>query len=331
MKGKLFYIVWCVVTGLLIYFSIIAKNEATAMTARVESRVISISFGHSIKLKKIHVIPGQTIKTGDILLEAESPDLELDLEQKKNELVQLNLEITAVNNEFVRKKKDLEFSYTQKESSINAKIDELELKLTEEEKSNQAITRITGNLVSSDTLAKFNLALAKLELNTLKSGKVADFRSLTGLRNDQLSILNSKRAIIERELNVLKIKMDQLNYRAESDGIIGNVFVDSNELASSFKKLLTIYEETPSQIRAFVNEAQAATLNVGDGVLVRASNREVSVSGIIEEIGSRVTNYPMSINPGNNRYGQEIFIRIPTTHSFLDGEQVFVYSTAKQK
>lgn len=325
MKKYLFPGFWVITAAVLLTFSIISRDGQSAMTARVESRVVSMSFARTVKIQKIHVVPGQTVVKGDLLFEAVSEDLNLDIDQKKNELEQLQLQISNLQNEFNRKKSETEMEFGVKINELDGEIEELKIERQASLKNSQAVSKITGLSPVEDSLILAKLKLLDQSIHDLKKIKQSTLYNIDAEKSERLVLLESNRAIVNRELDNLSNVKSSLIGKAEISGIIGNVFVDVNELVQSYNKLLTIYEDKPTQIKAFTNEANTSQITSGTKVLVKASNREVTIDGVVEEVGTRITDYPVAMNPANNRYGQEIFIRIDPTHPFLDGEQVFVY------
>lgn len=331
MKGKLFFVFWCVIGGGLIAISLVSRDQSNAMIARVESRVISVSFEDPVKIQSILVVPGQKVNQGDVLLIAESSGLDLDLDQKRNQLAQLEQQMANANREHSRQLASLKEAFVQKESELRGRIEQLQLEIRESRESNSVIEQITGSGPKEDSLRLLEINQLASDLDFLRRTNRNEQARMTGSLSDKMGTLKGQMAIINKELEVLETKKEKLVCRSEGDGTIGNVFVDIDELVPPYGKLLSLYEKNPSQIKAFVSEVFASQLRVGDSVLVRASGRGIEAKGVIEEIGTRVTDYPQQFNPTNDRYGQEVFIRIPQIHTFLDGEKVLVYPTQLSK
>lgn len=325
MTKYLFPGFWVITALVLLTFSIIARDGQSAMTARVESRIVSVSFGRPVEIQKIHVVPGQAVSQGDLLFEAECESLNLDIEQKKNDLDRLQLQIASLQNEFARKKSEVDIEYTQKVNEIEGKIETLNIEHQTNLRNSKVVSKITGVQPTEDSLFLSKVGLLQQSILDLKKIKQTSLLNLEAEKTEKLHLLETSKTITVRELDNLSNVKSSLIGRASISGIIGNVYVDVNELVQSYNKLLTIYEEKPTQIKAFTNEANTSQIVSGTKVLVKASNREVTIEGVVEEVGTRITDYPTAMNPANNRYGQEIFIRISPSHSFLDGEQVFVY------
>ena len=56
-----------------------------AIVAEVDTQKTAISFHKPVRIKSIHVTPGQHVKVGELPLEAERPDLLYDIEKVENE------------------------------------------------------------------------------------------------------------------------------------------------------------------------------------------------------------------------------------------------------
>ena len=62
MKGKLIlYLVWATVLAIIVMVSVGGKRESTAFYGIAETGEISVNSENAVELKKIHVVPGQTI------------------------------------------------------------------------------------------------------------------------------------------------------------------------------------------------------------------------------------------------------------------------------
>lgn len=326
MKKYLFFGFWVVIGILLLILSLISKNEKNAMIARVESRVVALSFQYPVKVRAMHVVPGQRVQKGDLLFEVSSPAIDLDIEQRENELAGLDLEISSVEDELDRKiqLKQTEYEIELAEERSDLRI--LKAEASARKSSREAVSGITGVAPRNDSVTLIKIRDLELGISALLDQKSKELSALESEKNNRLAILHSQKEIVEKEALALNVMKESLTNRAANEGTVGNVFVENNELVSPYKKLLTLYEIKPTLIKAYVNEGQASILRIGDRVLIRASNREISTEGEIEEIGTRVTDYPIQINPGAEaRYGQEVFIRIPQAHEFLDGEMVLVF------
>lgn len=298
------------------------------MVAQVESESTAISFNNPVRIKKIHVVSGQEVKLGDLLIEVERPDLDLDIERKSNELSALLKEIDLTE---VARKNELILIDNEAESKIAAlqvEINEIRYKsetsVTQRTKLAQLMSDSIMDIRDTSSLVQINHLQDRI---TLLKRKQKLEKGLLKYNYDKKSEkLNEDLSIIQAELENLRMENDLLLVKADFDGTVGNVNIQVNELIPSFKTLITLYGSTPAIIKAYVNENLGSQLAQGQEVLVVATNRDYSLPGVIIEIGSRVTSFPQRIFPGQTtKYGQEVFVRIDQNNRFLNGEQVYVY------
>lgn len=331
MKNYAFYIFLGLVSILLVVLSVISKEESTAMVARVESRVLAVSYENPVRVEKIEVVPGQRVKQGDVLVKVTSPKIDLDIEQKKNQLSQLNLEISAIEEEYRGRISQIRTEMNAKIQEEKSELDLINLEFSSKSNSGRIISEIIGGVDRVDSAAVLEIKKQELVIDNLKSQLRSEVQRMEDLQDSRIKILVSEKEILLKELDAIHSAQEKLVYKAEQDGTVGNLYVELNELVRPFDRILTLYELKPSMIKAYADENIVATLQVGQKVRAKAANREIFTYGTIEEFGTRVTDYPAQITEGvDMRYGQEVFIRIPQEHAFLDGEKVFVYPDGDQ-
>ena len=85
-KINTFTLFWIFTGILLLLASLFYKQQSDAIVAQVEPQRIAISFQKAVKIKSIHVIPGQDVKAGDLLVEVVRPDLMYDIDKATNDL-----------------------------------------------------------------------------------------------------------------------------------------------------------------------------------------------------------------------------------------------------
>ena len=84
-RNKIFALVWGLCALVLVTLQLTQK-ERLDFVGIVGLRSQEITSSTSARVKKIHVISGQTVKTGDLLLELENPQMELELNRIAAEL-----------------------------------------------------------------------------------------------------------------------------------------------------------------------------------------------------------------------------------------------------
>jgi HlyD family secretion protein len=138
-------------------------------------------------------------------------------------------------------------------------------------------------------------------------------------------------ARLTSEITSLLKEKEMLVQTAPIDGTIGNVSVQLMELVPPYQTIISVYDENPSIIRAYMNEQAVIPVQVGDKVSVESSNRSYAIEGEIIEIGSRIVSYPKQMISGEQveMWGKELFVKIPDENNFLNGEKVYVLIDAQ--
>lgn len=329
MKGfNIFTAFWIFIAVLLLVISFHYKKQSDAIVAQVEPQKTAISFQKAIKIKNIHVIPGEDVNMGDLLFEAERPDLIYDIEKSTNQLQSIleEKEMFVSNTNYQMQQNRLE-----KNSELK-RLEEDIIRLKAQQQQNRRLLSSFGEQTSpSDSISDISLLeirIRNLEQEKIRTHALYDqkYRQLQERKNDELDIYNLKIEQQNREINELDQEKNYLQNYSPIDGTIGDVYTQDGELLSPYTTVLSIYERHPTIIKAYMNEKNRYRVHVGDSVVVKSSNRKYSIPGFVAEIGSRIVSYPtrLLINQDLKIWGQEIFVRIPRENEFLNGEKVFV-------
>ncbi len=328
IKRYLFHFVWVSIVIILIVYAVNYKGGEDAMLAQVESNATAISYRKPVLVTNIYVTPGQVVDSGDLLIEVERPGMDLLIAQhttKKDQLLRMLLEL---ENNYENSVKLIKTEKNMKSVPLLSERDRIEHDLKLLQANAKIIDSINSLSFNVDTqILEKKLSLIDNQLLIIESNYILELSKLENTFNNNRFQINSEITLIDQELEELNIEMVSLQKRAEKSCTIGNVFVQLDELVPPFTTLMSLYDLTPTQIKAFVAEGSVEKIEIGAPVIVKSINRVYEVQGQIVEIGSRVTAYPEKISPILNmkHYGQEIFISIPRKNNFLNGEKVYVY------
>ncbi|MFT7030158.1 MAG: multidrug resistance efflux pump [Marinoscillum sp.] len=326
--GKyLFVSVWILLAIALAIISLRYKSRTEALVAVVTSQEVSISFKSPVVVSNIFVIPGQEVNQGDTLLIVSRPDLELDIEQKLNEIESLQSNIIQAEHDFLSR---IELLKLERDSKINRLTAELNTIKTELNQQAIIKQRLSSNesINLSDSVVLIQAQAIEQEIADLNRYFAKEIGRKRSMLNDDLEIMGRSLALTKRELESLYDQKGNLIRTARFKGVVGTLTAQIDELVAPYKTLLSLYEAQPTLIKAFQNEQLAVIVSPGDSVRVVSENRLYSAMGVVIELGARITNYPDKIQPINAQtlsYGQEIFIEISSQNTFLNGEKVFVY------
>jgi len=132
---------------------------------------------------------------------------------------------------------------------------------------------------------------------------------------------------VEKDLEYYEANSVKVSILAPTDGLIGNIHCMESENISSFRSLISFYEENPTRVKGFVHESMILEVNVGDTLEVVSSlHPENRCLGIVTGLGTRIVEIPERLRkmPQVKNYGREVLIAIPPENSFLQKEKVML-------
>lgn len=330
LKRNLFYIFIVMAVGGLVIVSLTTVQKDNAIVAIVESQKTAISYQKAVNVKAIHVIEGQQVKKGDLLIEVDRPDLNFDYEKLLNQKNQEEANHLALKSEYRAELELMNIESAGKINRINAEIAQLESEMQLE----QALRSDLASLNNSENRQQSVTNPDSIVLNSYREEKkqiethyASERRRLQSALQQDLEMTELKIKLIDDELELLVAEQAMLKRYAPFDGTIANVNVQLNEIVPSFETIVSLYEQHPSTLKAFLGSESRFILKPGDIVNVESSNREYSVEGRVIEVGARIVGYTEPTDPlsAPERFGREVFISLPIDNSFLYGEQVFVF------
>jgi len=277
-------------------------------------------------IKVVHASPGKQVKSGDILIELTSTELEMDIDK-------LNTRINLLKSEHQEKSKlmEAEIAYVKAQHGIT--LEEIDTDV-EQIKSRQALNRkLTSEFVeSSDTASVVaNPQQAKLKSLQLQKQKhlrameikIEDIRQESS--TDQNLLANQIR-LLEREHELLVEEKKKLNKYAESDGVVENVYVKAGEQVAAFTPLLSVNPVRPSTVVGYLVGKKVSVPEIGSIVEISSyDKRSTSVKGKVIGFGS-VTELPEILQKATavKAFGREVFIEIGSDNNFANGEKVLI-------
>jgi multidrug resistance efflux pump len=286
-----------------------------------ENKETEINLDYSAVVDKIHVMQGQQVKKGDLLLEMSKKSFDKEIEN-------LNQSIAILNNKNSINAAEIRTAIEKVIAEKSQKIGQLKNEVAIEE------SKLTYNksLLSSNVTVGENEKLIhpiQEKINSLKkeidntessSNKIIDAYNLLlqKMRSTDVeakTYLTSKDYIIE-ERNKLKIL-------APFDGLIGNINVKGSEFVQAFTPLLSFYEKSPGNVVGYVHESLSLKINTGDSVILHSQH---IAKGVVSGKGHRIIEIPERLRkiPEYKTYGMEVFIQIPRNNIFLQKETVSI-------
>lgn len=292
------------------------------------AREYKISSEKSGLIKKLHVVPGQEVKAGDLLVEMENAALEI-------EIAKLGSRIEALKKEKLEKNSLVQsrIAYLKAEGGI--KMEELQseiLQIETEQDLNRRLTQqyLSGReatAASSDPADPNRIQISSLEEMKKLHGKAIGIRIEDYLKDHQaaLLVLENEISLKERELELLLSEKAKLNKYATHDGVVKSVLVRSGEEVEAFSAMISVNPRHPSTVIAYVVGPKGREVAVGELVKVSAYSRQFESTGEVIGFGS-IVELPEILQKSTavKAFGKEVFIKIPEENAFANGEKVLI-------
>lgn len=331
IKGAgIFYTIWILAFSFVIAISLFCAKSGVNFKGIAEQREVIVNWDSPVEIKRIHVLEGQSIDVGELLVELDSQDLRMQINQITHQLDQLKaqkgVDRTKIQSEI-----------SQLEAKKNTIITEILNKIRQLENQydiNQSLTAGLKSIEKSDTQSgEINPANPiSLQIESLQQELTVVITPITiqieHLNNMLTTADNPLAAEIDRltkELALLKQQRNQLNIYAPLSGIIGSISYKPGEKVSPFAPILSLHTQNPSLIKGYIYETAHTLLSVGTEVDVASmTNRRNNVKGEVIGLGTRIVECPMRLRKYQEvlTWGREVTIKIPKENSFLLGEKV---------
>jgi len=311
------------------------QSEGAFFYGFAENKETELNLDVDCMISKVYVTPGEEVKAGQLLLEANQAkfelkisDLEFDLKEQEITTIQ---ERAKLKNEIAQ----LEIKKQSQLAELDADIRSLEAKIALNEKMFDQISSIDIPEESKQNTP------ARMELEELKANRsniVAPLDKQLALLQTQLKKvgtpqqLNKKRINKEREL--VDIEKNKLKVFAPTDGLIGNVHCIDGENISAFNTLISFYERNPTLVKGYVHEKLILQVKLEDELKVSSSQHpDHEVTGKVVGLGTRIVEIPERLRKiaDFKTYGREVLIRIPAENPFLQKEKVTLNSSTREK
>lgn len=300
------------------------KGSGDAAIGLAQTKQYNISSEKSAIVKSVKVVPGMQVKEGDLLVELNSQEMEI-------EIAKLNNKIDILKSERNEKAKltEAEIAYIKAENNII--LEELEaeiLQTTSELKLNESLTKEFVTATDQDVESPL-----KIRINSLKQQKhkhqLAQEIKIQDIRQEKLAeqqVLENQITLLESELKLMQDEIRNLTKFSSAPGVIKNVFVKPGEQVSAYTQLLEINPLRPTTVVVYLIGKKADHFPIGDTVSVFSyDQRRNAVAGKVIGYGS-VTALPEILQKSTavTAFGQEVFIEIPAENNLANGEKVLV-------
>lgn len=325
MRVNWFYVLTGVLFAAMLFISArYFRGSGDAAIGLAETKEYKINSEKSAVVKSVKVVPGMQVKEGDLLVELNSQEMEIDI-------AKLNNRIAILKSERAEKAKltEAQIAYIKAENSIV--IEELDaeiLQTSSELKLNENLTKefvaATDKEIESPLKIKINSLQQQKQKHLLAQEiKIQDIRQERITEQQQLE---NQITLLESELKLLQSEIGNLIKYSSAPGVIKNVYVKPGEQVSAYTQLLEINPLRPTTVVVYLIGKKADHFSIGASVSVSSyDQRRNTVTGKVIGYGS-VMALPEILQKSTavKAFGQEVFIEIPAENNLANGEKVLV-------
>ena len=279
-------------------------------------------------VKSVHVVAGQQVKAGDLLLDLTSAELDMNIEKTSNRITLLKVEQQS-------KAKLIQAQVDYLHADLGIPLEEIETEIDQTKSEIQLNKKLTKELATNSDTSVWNEADNPLQvkLSSLQKQKAKHTQAIrikeTDIRQEGFidqQQLNNQISLLEQELELLKTEKSKLVKYAAADGVVKSVYIKPGEQVSGFTPLLSITPVSPTTVIGYLAGKNNNAFAVGDSVRVSAyGNGSIHIMGRVIGYGA-VIELPEILQKSTavKAFGREIFIEIPPQNKFASGEKVLI-------
>lgn len=299
------------------------KGSGNASIGVAQTREFKINSEKSALVKSIHVVPGQQVKEGDLLIELTSQELEI-------EIAKFISRIAVLKSERAEKAKltDAKISYIKAQNNIVLEELDAEIQQTSSEvKMNEALTKdfvTTSNSTESPLAIKINSLNHQKQMHLhAQDIKIKDIQQES---STEQTLLENQIMLQESELKLLQNEKAMLYKYASVSGVVMKVYVKAGEQVDAFTPMLEVNPLRPTTIVVYLVGKKSDLYPIGASVTVSSyDQRSNAVTGKVIGYGS-VSELPEILQKSTavKAFGQEVFIEVPPDNLLANGEKVLI-------
>ncbi|MCP4626612.1 MAG: HlyD family efflux transporter periplasmic adaptor subunit [bacterium] len=293
---KLLYVCWAAALLVILLITLRFRGEFTEFYGIAETREIAVNSESAVEIRKIHIVQGQAVSKGDLLIELYNPKLTRTINETTHEIEELKAQMASRVSEISYKIKQL-----QVQADINPEL-------------TQGLTSLNAGRPQSEPPDSSSPIAIQIE----------SLRKALQLETHPMQIRIDMRL---RELELMLEEKNNLFIFAQVSGIIGSVRCKAGEQISPFKPLLTLHPKAPSYVRGYVHEFVYTQISVGQPVrIISMADPTYSLVGEVVGVGAKIIEYPRRLRRmlEVQVYRREIQIKIPKNNRLLLGEKVLI-------
>ncbi len=256
------------------------KVEAEGIVIPGGEKIVTYQPGVRIALMLVHV--GDRVEEGAELFQIDLEDLKEIMEEKKNEISQLSLQINAIleNQELARQKKELELARAREDYDITARLQDTQVGRAMESyvQAEEDLEEEGGQDALQDALqsAAYGEADARAERDeAVKQAerKVEDLLlpEEISAELDRLNLEKSQHSARLQEYQ--KILEEQGMVTAPFGGVVTEILTGAGERVPDTAVLLLSDDTLPCQLKVLLDQEQKKYIGLGDQVSIKMEGK----------------------------------------------------------
>lgn len=336
---------WVVYGGVLVAVLVLAPGVGTVgvVAAQAEVRQASVWAPRIARVKVIAVRSGDTVSAGDVLVELDPSGVEHELAIARAELE--TFQMNAIASEIDLRGNDLESSARLAQEAERAGVDLAALQ-SEEKRDRAELAQLDTLIARQEQLVAAKLASGEQrdQLMLQRSSvaqRVAEYGSLLKAARDHEAAARERhkawRAAREKggpaglplearsaparaeaaaqaaRVKLLESMRDDMVLRAPIAGRVSDVLLSTGDTARLDVPVVTIVDDQPKRVIAWVDERAAGRVRIGDEASMRASDRSgTTLEGIVRALSPSIGELPtrFRIVPTQPAFGRAVYISI---------------------
>lgn len=258
MNKRVFFIILFVVVTISMTILIRSHNSDLILQGEVDAPNINLSSKARGRVETIHVNRGDDVKSGDVLITLDSPELLSQVKAAQAERdqakAQLELSLHGTREESIRYYEAL---LQQAKATYDNALKDYQRNLAVSSKGYVSQSVLDNSLKARDAAyQQVNSAQANLD------------QALNGDRLEQRQIYEARLQQAEEQLKQLTIQYDDLIVKSPIDGEVGAIPAEVGELFNATSPLLTVVQLSKAYFVFNIRENILANIHKGDHVML---------------------------------------------------------------
>jgi HlyD family secretion protein len=308
--------------------------------AAAEAREVLLGAPAAARVQAIFVLPGERVSADQLLARLTSAETEARVALAQAELKAAEAKVTA-------RRTELAVRFQDRRTMDAARVAAAVAQLDAEEKRDRAQLREMDDQIARESLLVKSGAASSTTLDKLKLGRAALSQAVesypTTLKRarEHLDTAQESADTVKRAeawlapeyaevtrataaLTLAQARQQQLEIRAPVGGRIGAVLLAPGATAREGALVLTIVDERPSIVVAWIDQSWANDVQVGDSVSLTPIDRSGTAhTGHVVTVGPGIVETPKRFQPvaGKSAWSREARIQIdPGTSPLVPGQ-----------